>query len=382
MERERLRQERLNHRSSDPAVRAAEQAERDARTLQLTNLPTKASEDDVVEFFEQHAGAVLDVQLITDRFSRRSKGVGYVEFKELASVPAALACTGRPLLGQPVTVQPTQSQRNKAAANQVTVILQRGPRQLFIGGLPPGVTEADVSDLCSTVGTVEQCSVRPGVNNGVPELHAYVVLSSPEHAVQLLNELNNAPLAGATLRCGLIDDQAPPLPPPPAAAAGGALPLALPLLPHFVPLAVLPPLPPQQIGGNLFANVGNAPESLEQDLPRLNAAGKQALMLQLQRRAESSRSVVLRNMFDPPGSAAARQSREPFDAKAIREDVREEAGNYGKLLHVVVEPPSGCVYLTFDTVDAAHRCIAALHQRWFGGKLIVAEFIEDSRVPV
>ena len=382
VERERLRAERQNHRSSDPAVRAAEQAERDARTLQLTNLPTKANEDDVAEFFEQNAGPVLDVQLITDRFTRRSKGVGYVEFTDLASVPAALACTGRPLLNQPITVAATQSQRNKLAANQVAAILQRGPRQLFIGGLPAGITEADITSLCNCVGVVEQCSVRAGLNGGVPELHAYVVLATPEHAVQLMNELQDAELGGLKLRCGLIDDQGPPLPPAPAMLAPQ---LALPMMAQFMPLAVnpvvLPPLPTGQIGGNMFANVGNAPESLEQDLPRLNAAGKQALMLQLQRRAESSRAVVLRNMFDPPGSAAARQSGEPFDAAAIRDDVREEVSNYGKLLHCVVEAASGCVYLTFDSVDSAHRCITALHQRWFGGKMIIAEFIEEQRVP-
>jgi hypothetical protein len=228
----------------------------------------------------------------------------------------------------------------------------------------------------------EQCSVRPGINNGLAELHAYVVLARPEEALQLMNELNGRTLYGSLLRCGLIDDQSPPMPPPPQSMLG------MPVLPvHFVPLpvappiasALLPPLPNAQIGGNMFANVGNAPESLEHDLPRLNAAGKQALMAQLQRRAESSRSVVLRNMFDPPH--LVKQSAEPFDAVAIRDDVREEASQHGRVLHCVVEASSGCVYLTFDSVEAAGKCIASLHHRYFGGKVIIAEFIEDSRVP-
>lgn len=377
-----MRRERDAKRSADPAERAAEQAERDARTLLLNNLPTKASEDDVAEFFEANAGPVLDIQLIVDRFTRRSKGVGYVEFADLVSVPAALACSGRMFMGFSLNVQATQSQKNKLAANAASALL-RGPRQLFIGGLPPGVTEADVRDLASAVGLVEQCSVRPGVNNGIAELHAYVVLARPEEALQLMNELNGRTLCGSLLRCGLIDDQSPPIPPQPQSMIG------MPVLPvHFVPLPVAPlsggasllPLPtPQQIGGNLFANIGNAPESLEQDLPRLNAAGKQALMAQLQRRAESSRSVVLRNMFDPPH--LVKQQAEPFDAAAIRDDVREEASRHGRVLQCVVEASSGCVYLTFDTVEAANKCITSLHHRYFGGKVIIAEFIEDSRVP-
>lgn len=51
--------------------------DRDARTVFVSNLPLKADERDIREFFSK-AGKVRDVRLITDRFSRKSKG--YVSF--------------------------------------------------------------------------------------------------------------------------------------------------------------------------------------------------------------------------------------------------------------------------------------------------------------
>lgn len=47
--------------------------DRDARTVFVTNLPLKANAQDIKEFFER-AGKVRDVRLITDRFSKKSKG--------------------------------------------------------------------------------------------------------------------------------------------------------------------------------------------------------------------------------------------------------------------------------------------------------------------
>ncbi|ONK73525.1 uncharacterized protein A4U43_C04F32540 [Asparagus officinalis] len=51
--------------------------ERDQRTVFAYQMPLKATERDVYEFFSK-AGKVRDVRLIMDRNSRRSKGVGYI----------------------------------------------------------------------------------------------------------------------------------------------------------------------------------------------------------------------------------------------------------------------------------------------------------------
>lgn len=51
---------------------------------------------------------VRDVRMISDRNSRRSKGIAYVEFVEASSVPLAIGLTGQRLLGVPIIVQASQ----------------------------------------------------------------------------------------------------------------------------------------------------------------------------------------------------------------------------------------------------------------------------------
>lgn len=46
--------------------------------------------------------------MISDRNSRRSKGIAYIEFLEVNSVPLAIGLTGQRLLGVPIIVQAPQ----------------------------------------------------------------------------------------------------------------------------------------------------------------------------------------------------------------------------------------------------------------------------------
>ncbi|KAH0969683.1 hypothetical protein GBA52_028475 [Prunus armeniaca] len=59
------------------AVEPEADPERDQRTVFAYQMPLKATERDVYEFFSK-AGKVRDVRLIMDRNSRRSKGVGFL----------------------------------------------------------------------------------------------------------------------------------------------------------------------------------------------------------------------------------------------------------------------------------------------------------------
>ncbi|KAJ6906907.1 hypothetical protein NC651_017545 [Populus alba x Populus x berolinensis] len=61
---------------------------------------------------DQDFSEVRDVRLIMDRNSRRSKGVGYVEFYDAMSVPMAITLSGQLLLGQPVMVKPSEAEKN------------------------------------------------------------------------------------------------------------------------------------------------------------------------------------------------------------------------------------------------------------------------------
>ena len=58
-----------------------------------------------------------------DRVSGRSKGVGYVEFKNEESVPAAIQLTDQKLLGIPIIAQLTEAEKNRQVRNPATLKL-------------------------------------------------------------------------------------------------------------------------------------------------------------------------------------------------------------------------------------------------------------------
>ena len=68
------------------------------------NIAFTASEDDLRELFEQH-GTVDKVHLITDRYTGRSRGFGFVEMPDADEAKAAIAAlNGASLHNRPLTV--------------------------------------------------------------------------------------------------------------------------------------------------------------------------------------------------------------------------------------------------------------------------------------
>ncbi len=59
--------------------RELKELDRDIRTVFAYNLPLKAEERDLFEFFSK-AGPIEDVKIIMDRNTRKSKGFAYIEY--------------------------------------------------------------------------------------------------------------------------------------------------------------------------------------------------------------------------------------------------------------------------------------------------------------
>ena len=104
-------------------------------------------------------GKIRDTKLIMCNKTRRFKGIAYVEFKDIESVPLALGLNGQKLLGVPVIVQPSQAEKNRLATygteagvnaghlgglsnssiNAATA--NKGPMRLYVGSLHFNITE-------------------------------------------------------------------------------------------------------------------------------------------------------------------------------------------------------------------------------------------------
>ena len=87
---------------------------RDDLTVLVQRIHPRADDFEIFEFFSQ-AGKVRDIRLIRDSRSNKSKGVGYVEFFDMASVMQALALNGIAFKGQPLLVQSSMAEKNRMA---------------------------------------------------------------------------------------------------------------------------------------------------------------------------------------------------------------------------------------------------------------------------
>lgn len=84
----------------------------------------------------------------------------------------------------------------------------------------------------------------------------------------------------------------------------------------------------------------------------------------------ASTCFMLTNMFD---SATETEENWP---EQIKEEVAEECRENGGAVHVYVDAASqGNVYVKASSVAAAAKCVTALNNRWFNGKMITAAYV-------
>ncbi|PPD77484.1 hypothetical protein GOBAR_DD25596 [Gossypium barbadense] len=349
--------------------------ERDQRTVFAYQISLKASERDVYEFFSR-AGKVRDVRLIMDRNSRRSKGVGYIEFYDVMSVPMAIALSGQPLLGQPVMVKPSEAEKNLVQSTTSASAGQTGPyaaggRKLYVGNLHFNITEDQLRQVFEPFGSVELVQL-PLDETGHSKGFGFVQFARLEDAknalnlngqleiggrvIKSLNSSSRALLMAKLDRSGTASSIAGSVGMPANNSTGltastapilGVAPSLPSLVPPTIPTSIstIPGLP----GGLQLPTNG---------IPVIDTIGS------------PSECLLLKNMFDP-----TLETEPEFDLD-IKEDVQEECSKFGKLKHIHVDRDSaGFVYLRFEDAQGAINAQRNLHGRWFAGKMITATYM-------
>lgn len=189
--------------------------DRDKRTIFVQQIAGRAETRHLRDFFSK-AGPVIEAQIVKDRVTGRSKGVGYVEFKDEESVPKAIELTGQKLKGVPIIAQLTEAEKNRvsrAAGEGNAVVGKNGVpfHRLFIGNIHFSVTEADLEDIFRPYGELEQVVLQrdpPPSNRS--RGYGHVQFVDPNHARQALTEMNGFELAGRQIRVGLGSDKFTP----------------------------------------------------------------------------------------------------------------------------------------------------------------------------
>ncbi|KAB2636253.1 RNA-binding protein 39 [Pyrus ussuriensis x Pyrus communis] len=403
--REREKENRRHKDKKEEGTEPEADPERDQRTVFAYQICLKADERDVYEFFSR-AGKVRDVRLIMDRNSRRSKGVGYIEFYDAMSVPMAIALSGQPLLGQPVMVKPSEAEKNLVQSTTSVVTgpggmigpYSGGARRLYVGNLHSNIKEDDLRQVFGAFGPVELVQLPLDETNNCKGF-GFVQFARLEDARNSLSLNGQLEIAGRVIKVSAVTDQAGmqdlganagdfdddeggglalnarsramlmqkldrsgtapsiagPLGTPAVNSAGVSLPMAPILGAAPVVCSLVPPI--ASIPG--FAGLGVAGLQIPAaTLPSVDTIGV------------PSECLLLKNMFDPTA-----ESEPNFDLD-IKDDVQEECSKYGTLKHIYVDKnTAGHVYLRFENTQAAISARHVLHGRWFAGKMIEATFM-------
>ncbi|XP_014447617.1 solute carrier family 27 member 3 [Tupaia chinensis] len=178
--------------------------ERDARTVFCMQLAARIRPRDLEDFFSA-VGKVRDVRIISDRNSRRSKGIAYVEFCEIQSVPLAIGLTGQRLLGVPIIVQASQAEKNRLAA--MANNLQKGsggPMRLYVGSLHFNITEDMLRGIFEPFGKIDNIVLMKDSDTGRSKGYGFITFSDSECARRALEQLNGFELAGRPMRLLLL----------------------------------------------------------------------------------------------------------------------------------------------------------------------------------
>ncbi|NXN66314.1 RBM39 protein, partial [Himantopus himantopus] len=349
--------------------------ERDARTVFCMQLAARIRPRDLEEFFST-VGKVRDVRMISDRNSRRSKGIAYVEFVDVSSVPLAIGLTGQRVLGVPIIVQASQAEKNRAAA--MANNLQKGsagPMRLYVGSLHFNITEDMLRGIFEPFGRIESIQLMMDSETGRSKGYGFITFSDSECAKKALEQLNGFELAGRPMKVGHVTERTD------ASSASSFLDSdelertgidlgttgRLQLMARLAEGTGLqiPPAAQQalQMSGSLaFGAVADLLLFFSITTVLAAAASVQPLATQC---------FQLSNMFNPQTEEEAGWDTE------IKDDVIEECNKHGGVIHIYVDKNSaqGNVYVKCPSIAAATAAVNALHGRWFAGKMITAAYV-------
>ncbi|CAM9486508.1 unnamed protein product [Lampetra fluviatilis] len=362
-----------------PSTSTLTPEERDSRTVFCMQLAARIRAKDLEEFFSA-VGKVRDVRLISDRNSRRSKGIAYIEFVDLDSVPLAIGLTGQRLLGVPIIVQASQAEKNRAAAAAAANLqkLASGPMRLYVGSLHFNITEAMLMGIFEPFGKIDNIQLMMDPETGRSKGFGFITFSSADCAKKALEQLNGFELAGRPMKVNYVSDHSDVIISVGSGGGGSSFLDNDELERTGIDLTNTGRL---QLMAKLAEGSGlTIPPVAQQALQMNGAIPLEALMPSLAASMNptftmsptiATQCFQLSNMFNPQSEVNSSWVQE------IRDDVVEECNKHGGVVHIYVDQNSaeGHVYVKCPNIPVALAAVNSLHGRWFAGKMITAAYV-------
>ena len=202
--------------------------DRSKRIVFAYSIPVNATMDEMYKFFGR-AGRVRDIRLISDRHTKRSKGMGYIEYESEVSVSKALGLSGQTLNSLPVIIMIPSNTNNGARQQQQQQQQQGGggggpdngnggngydngngsggaAARIYVGNLSQGVTAEDLHELFGVFGEVVDVAMPVNIAMKRSCGYAFVQYKDPAAATMAITQANLVELAGYPMRLGYVLD--------------------------------------------------------------------------------------------------------------------------------------------------------------------------------
>eukprot|EP01060_Flectonema_neradi_P007966 TRINITY_DN1567_c2_g1_i1.p1 TRINITY_DN1567_c2_g1~~TRINITY_DN1567_c2_g1_i1.p1 ORF type:complete len:506 (+),score=153.09 TRINITY_DN1567_c2_g1_i1:77-1594(+) len=245
----------LNPNAMAAQAAAQNQLQDQAECVQPSNGPVKlfvgqvpgVCTEEMLQPLFQGFGSVLEVSIMRDKTTNRSKGSAWVTYAEKSSADTAikllhnqhiippqtnplqikfassppqlqnkmLSNTNSPLYGQQQHLLKQLTYLNKFGGHSHP---SRGGRKLFIGQIPRVTTNEQLQELMGTYGTVEEIVILKDKQSGQGKGCAFIVYSNKDEAERAITELHQKktipPMSNpmqVSYADGELDDQEPKL---------------------------------------------------------------------------------------------------------------------------------------------------------------------------
>ncbi|CAI5487189.1 unnamed protein product [Closterium sp. Naga37s-1] len=231
--------------------------------------------------------------------------------------------------------------------------------RVYVGSIVYDLAEPDIMAIFQAFGPIKSCQLIPNPDTGKHKGYGFVEFETEEAAKGAIQCMNGFQLGGRQLKVGWASASHAPTSASPAAPAFPSAIPGMPAIPGFPGAA----LPAAAGGAGLM---GAVPGAVAAASPAEAAASLPA---------SPCRCIVMRNMVTP----------EEVDDD-LQSEVTDECGKFGKVERVVIyqeqqsEKPGDAIvkiFVLFSSTPEAQAAQQSLHNRWFGGRQVIASFYPE-----
>ena len=223
------RNDNINQTIAD-GIRQIEEAESFDRTILMYGFPNEVNEKKIFNFFASFdILPIIDIKLLRDSRTRRSKNCCYVEFDSKDRARQAINLTGNLICGQPCQIVASQAEKNRQALasrlqkekdkeknpglmNNIVkysksneqIDLNDAPMKIYVGGLTENLANITEDDLCNIFGfgEIDSIELHKDPITGRSKGYAFIQFHRGSKAREVIQAMNGFIYQGKALKVG------------------------------------------------------------------------------------------------------------------------------------------------------------------------------------